>query len=154
MSEEKPPVVEKTPHEQVMEAQRLIYAKLQQLEKKLDVLLGPADGPQGDLGLKGRKGRKPPNPQHMLLQGRLISEWFRGMGSKYVFSPRDARAISQLLKRGQSMDELIGRWAYAFKHGSTSIFDFEMNFNKYAPSLQSNRPQVAGSTDLYKETPK
>lgn len=128
----------------VLDAQRKLYAKLLELEKKIDAL---SLKPEKRL-LEGGGGRKP-NPQHSLLQGRLLAEWLRAKGARYEFSGRDAKAIAGLLKRSLGLEEVVTRWVYAVKNGCVSIFEFEMNLNKYTPVRESAREQVKPGDDLY-----
>lgn len=132
-----------------LKALRLVFAKLVELEKKIDLLSAPAAQAQ----MKMKAGSRPVNPMHALLQGRMLAEWMKVRGNRYEFHPRDAKAIASLLKRAMPMDEMVARWTFAFKNGCDSIFIFDMNFNKWSPSLQSTRPQVDGGTDLYSENP-
>lgn len=140
MTDEKEPTLA-----DVLEAQRATYRKLLEIERKLD----KAEA-QGSLGVVA-SGKKKPNPQHVLLQGRLLSEWLKAKGEKYSFAPRDAKAISSLLKRSMTIDELVARWCFAFKNGCSSIFEFEMNFNKYIVVRETGREQVTAGVDLYSE---
>jgi len=134
-----------TEHEEVMEALRKLWTKVADLEK---AILAP--NPQLAMKVAGR-GKKPPNPLHTLLQGRLLADWRKVKLSQYQFAGRDAAAIRDLLKRSIPVDMLVARWNYAIKNGCDSVFSFEMNFNKWDPSQGSNRPVVEGTTDLYAE---
>lgn len=135
-----------TEHEETMDALRKLWAKVDALEKLLTT-------PKGQQAMKvaGKAMRKPPNPLHTVLQGRLLQVWREVKPSKYAFAGRDAAAIRDLLRRGIPNDVLVARWGYAIKNGCDSIFSFEMNFNKWDPSVGSNRPVVEGTTDLYAE---
>lgn len=130
---------------------RLIWAKLVQMEKKIDALTPAVTGVgQASLALPGAGKRKPGNPEHTLLQGRLTAAWLKAKGQRYSFEGgKDAKAISQLLKRGMTIDQLVARWEWAFKNGCVSIFDFNVNFNRYVPVQATHRPQVSGGVDLY-----
>lgn len=127
---------------------RIIWKKLVEIEAKVDALKAPAT--QATLPLA--TGKKKTNPNHVLLQGRLIQAWLKAKGQRYSFaSGRDSKGVAGLLKRGMTNDELVARWEYAIKNGCDSIFNFEMNFNRYVPVSATSRPQVAGGTDLYEK---
>lgn len=138
-----------TEHEEVMEALRRLWSKLADLEKKVDSLFTPKG--QAAMKLAGAGAKKPPNPAHTLLQGRLLKTWVDVKGVRYAFAARDAKGIADLLRRAIPMDQLVARWVYAIKNGCDSIHSFEMNFNRWDPSVESNRPVVDGTTDLYAE---
>lgn len=153
MTDETPAPRKPASLDEVLNAMRTLWVKLDQVEKKLDamIVLPPPPAQMKQVELVRPKQTRKPNPMHTLLQGRLLSVWSATKGGKYGFAGRDAKAIADLLKRATSVDVLVARWTYAIKHGCDSIFSFEMNFNKWDPSVGSNRPVVEGATDLYAE---
>lgn len=132
----------------VLEALRKVYAKLLEVERRLQALepsKHPAARAAGQL-IETKRSVKP-NPEHALLRAKLMAAWAQIKGSNYTFDGRDANAVAKLLKRSLTHEEIVARWSRAIGEGCGSIYLFDLNFAKWAPSTTSNRPVVAG--DVY-----
>lgn len=63
---------------------------------------------------KKAKAEKPPDPRHAPLVAKLTEASQRIRGVPYAFTPRDARAVSDLLPKGTD-EEILAAWERALK---------------------------------------
>jgi hypothetical protein len=125
-------------------------------EEGKNLLLSPPPAEDGKPAKKARAPKKETDPRHLAFVERLASVFEQARGAKYGFTPRDAKAVTEIIAFANgSIEEAERRWRVALNgigfRRSDAIYELASKWNAYVGEAPSGVQKVTAAASHQSE---